>query len=92
MVFFDMISLILPALISIIVRPTWSNPVKLLTAFGVSVVAAFLQVLFEDGCSITCFADLTKTLFRTFTLVMTSYAAFWRMTGLAQQIEAKING
>lgn len=91
MTFFDMISLILPALISVIVKPHWSNPVKLLTAFGVSCVAAFLQVLFEDGCSITCFADLAKTLGRTFMLVMGSYAAFWRMTGLAQKIEEKVN-
>ena len=86
---FDMVSLLLPAAISIIVKPEWSNGAKYLVAFGVSFVAALGQVLFE-GC-VPCMENAPMILGKTFVLVMGGYAAFWRPTGLAQKIEANIN-
>jgi hypothetical protein len=90
MSWFDMVSLILPALISMIVKPNWSNGVKYCVAFGVSFCGALGQVLFEGDCQ-PCWENFPKILGKTFMLVMGSYAAFWRPTGLAEKIEEKIN-
>jgi len=89
---FDMVSLVIPALVSIIVRPGWSNGAKWLTALGVSCVAAFLQVVLMESCQVTCLSDLGAALTKTFLLVMGSYAAFWRPTGIATKIESNVNG
>jgi hypothetical protein len=87
---FDMASLLLPGLISIVVKPHWSNNIKYLVAFLVSFLAALGQVFFEADCQ-PCLADFPKILGKTFVLVMGSYAAFWRPTGLAGKIEERIN-
>lgn len=91
--FFTFVCLIIPALISVIVKPGWSNAKKLVTALGVSGLAAFIQVLYLQVSSTgTCsFSDLPGIAVKAITLVMTSYAIFWRPTGLAQQIEKKVN-
>jgi hypothetical protein len=90
MPWFDMVSFLLPAIISMVVKPGWSNGVKYLVAFGFSFLAALGQVLFEADCQ-PCLENFPKILGKTFVLVMGSYAAFWRPTGLAQKIEEKVN-
>ena len=83
-----LISVILPALISIIVKPEWSNSAKVLTAFALSFALAAVQVLVSGNFNV---ADMGKTLSEVFVLVMGSYAIFWRPSGVAQKIEENIN-
>lgn len=89
---YDFFAVILPALISMVVKPKWENHWKLLTAIGLCVVLAGIQTvmdfIFTGKCTL---AELPNIIKSTVVLVMTSYAMFWRPFGFAEKIEEKIN-
>ena len=82
------VAIILPALISAIVKPDWPNYYKILTAFGLSCFLAFGQVYVSGACD---FGNVPKLLAEVFGLVMTSYSVFWRPIGAAEKIEDRFN-
>jgi prepilin signal peptidase PulO-like enzyme (type II secretory pathway) len=83
-----LVAIILPALVSSIIKPEWPKYYKILTAFGLSCFLAFGQVYISGACD---FGNVPKLLAEVFGLVMTSYSVFWRPTGAAEKIEEKVN-
>ena len=83
-------AVLLPLVVAVIVRPTWSERTRALVAFAVTVVVAAMTRL-----ALMQVTDLPRDWqgwlqFVMVTLVISavSYQSFWKQTGLVQRIEA----
>lgn len=82
-------SVLLPALIALVQRPTWSSRARALVAYGVVFVWTVFALFFtnEQG-PLAGWRDWARLLLACGVVAFTTYLTFWKATGLAQRIEA----
>ncbi|HAY20914.1 MAG TPA: hypothetical protein DCY27_01850 [Desulfobacterales bacterium] len=85
----DLIFLVLPGIISIIVKPHWSGPAKFVVALGVCFAAAMAELILTRTCTLSNFPEL---LGKGVVLTMASYATIWKAWKVGDKLEEKVNG
>ena len=81
------VGILLPLLISIIVAPDWNTTTKGLVSFGLVLLAAVGHLFFLEGFQL---GEIPATVLKILVLTVTTYAGFWKPTGLKETIEKKI--
>lgn len=77
------VGVLLPLAIAVINRERWASGEKALAAIGICVLAAAGDVFFKGQFSLK---NWSQTALYIFFLVVTSYAGFWRPTGIADKV------
>jgi len=80
------VGLLLPLIIAVINRTTWTAPLKALVALLVCVVAAAGDLYFKGQLSTGAWAANAVAIFF---VVVTAYVGFWKPTGIAESIEKR---
>ena len=83
------IGILLPLVISIMVKPDWPPLRKYWVAFLLCLGAAFGDVWYSGAFSLV---DIGETILKMIFLCFTSYLAFWRPSGIAETVEKRVLG
>lgn len=82
------ISIVLPVIAAVIIRPAWTDATKALVWLVLSIVAGGIGVWFDGRFNV---ANIAGTIGMVFVIGAVTYARLWRPTGIAPAVEENIN-
>jgi hypothetical protein len=85
------IGIVVPPVIAVIVRPTWSPRTKALVAVAAAIITGLAGYIVQNGLNFDSPLQLVTWLISAFTAITVAYHGAWKPSGVTDQLEYGVN-
>jgi hypothetical protein len=85
------IGFLLPAIIAMINRESFSTKIKYCITLVVCFIAGGIEAYLSGLCTVWAWSTLFRNFIKIAFVTFASYGAFWKPTGFAERIEKNVN-